>query len=63
MQKADVLADIYQKRGAKGLPLERVYRHLFNPEFYLRARAKAEPARVWPTPCSINSPAIGQSLK
>ncbi len=40
MQQADALLDIYQKRGAKGLPLERVYRHLFDPEWYLRAYGK-----------------------
>jgi retron-type reverse transcriptase len=40
MQNANILLDIYQKRGAKGLPLERVYRHLFNPELHLRAYGK-----------------------
>jgi len=40
MQKADVLLDIYQKRGAKKLPLERVYRHLFDRELYLYAYGK-----------------------
>src|SRR5215475_14215431 len=25
-----------QQRGTKGLPLERVYRHLFDPELFLR---------------------------
>ena len=40
MQNADVLLDIYRKRGAKRLPLERVYRHLFDPELYLRAYGK-----------------------
>lgn len=40
MQKAKVLMDIYQKRGAKGLPLERVYRHLFDPELFLQAYGK-----------------------
>jgi group II intron reverse transcriptase/maturase len=40
MQKADALLDIYQKRGSKGLPLERVYRHLFDPELFLRAYGK-----------------------
>jgi group II intron reverse transcriptase/maturase len=40
MQNADVILDIYQKRGAKGLPLERVYQHLFDPEFFLRAYGK-----------------------
>jgi group II intron reverse transcriptase/maturase len=37
MQTAEALLDIYQKRGAKGLPLERVYRQLFNPELFLQA--------------------------
>lgn len=40
MQKTDALLDIYQKRGSKGLPLGRVYRHLFDPELYLRAYGK-----------------------
>jgi group II intron reverse transcriptase/maturase len=40
MQRAEALLDIYQKRGAKRLPLERVYRHLFNPELFLRAYGK-----------------------
>jgi group II intron reverse transcriptase/maturase len=40
MQQADLLLDIYQMRGAKGLPLERVYRHLFDPELYLKAYGK-----------------------
>jgi group II intron reverse transcriptase/maturase len=40
MQTADVLLNIYQKRGSKGLPLERVYRHLFDPNLFLRAYGK-----------------------
>lgn len=40
MQRADALLDIYRKRGSKGLPLERVYRHLFDPELFLRAYGK-----------------------
>jgi len=40
MQKADALLDIYQKRGANRLPLGRVYRHLFDPELFLRAYGK-----------------------
>jgi len=40
MRQADTILAIHQKRGAKGLPLERVYKHLFNPEFYLRAYGK-----------------------
>src|SRR5262245_65680113 len=40
MQHADTLLNIYRKRGAEGLPLERVYRHLFDPELFLRAYGK-----------------------
>jgi retron-type reverse transcriptase len=40
MQNIDALLDIYRKRGARGLPLERVYRHLLDPELYLRAYGK-----------------------
>jgi len=40
MQSADTILDIYQKRGTKGLPLERVYERLFNLELYLRAYGK-----------------------
>src|SRR6266849_6818255 len=40
MQSADALLSIYQTRGSKGLPLERVYRQLFNPELYLQAYGK-----------------------
>ena len=35
MQRAEALLEIIHERGKKGLPLERLYRHLFNPELYL----------------------------
>ena len=37
MRKADIYLDIHRKRGLARLPLERVYKHLFDPELYLRA--------------------------
>src|SRR5438094_5199351 len=40
MHRADTILAIHQKRGAEGLPLERVYKHLFNPELFLRAYGK-----------------------
>jgi hypothetical protein len=40
MQRAEALLEIIHERGKKGLPLERLYRHLFNPELYLRAYGK-----------------------
>ena len=40
MQTAEAILDIYQKRGVDGLPLERVYRHMFDPEYFLQAYGK-----------------------
>jgi group II intron reverse transcriptase/maturase len=40
MRKADIILNIHRERGSKGLPLELVYKHLFNPEFYLQAYGK-----------------------
>ena len=40
MQRAETLLEIIHERGKRGLPLERLYRHLFNPELYLRAYGK-----------------------
>jgi group II intron reverse transcriptase/maturase len=37
MQEARTILAIIHERGKKGLPLERVYRYLFNREFYLMA--------------------------
>jgi len=40
MQNADTIRAIYHERGSRGLPLERVYRHLFDPELFLRGYGK-----------------------
>jgi len=40
MRKANIILNIHRERGSKGLPLERVYKHLFNPELYLKAYGK-----------------------
>ena len=40
MQRAETLLEIIHERGKRGLPLERLYRQLFNPELYLRAYGK-----------------------
>jgi len=36
MQNAEDILNIYQDRGARGLPLEGVYRQLFKSSLYLR---------------------------
>jgi group II intron reverse transcriptase/maturase len=40
MRNADTVRAIHQERGAQGLPLERVYKQLFNPEIYLEGYGK-----------------------
>jgi group II intron reverse transcriptase/maturase len=40
MRNTDIILDIHRDRGARGLPLERVYRHLLDPELFLRAYGK-----------------------
>ncbi len=40
MRDADTILTVHRERGSKGLPLERVYKHLFNPELFLRAYGK-----------------------
>src|SRR4051794_16950889 len=40
MRNADIVLGIHRDRGSRGLPLERVYLNLFDPELYLRAYGK-----------------------
>lgn len=40
MRNAKTVLTVHQDRGSKGLPLERVYKHLFDPELYLTAYGK-----------------------
>src|ERR1700736_6408457 len=37
MQDAETVLDVLRERGRRGLPLERLYRQLFNPHLYLVA--------------------------
>jgi retron-type reverse transcriptase len=40
MQSAETVLDVIGKRGERGLPVERLYRQLFNPQLYLMAYGK-----------------------
>jgi group II intron reverse transcriptase/maturase len=40
MQEAEAYLELVHERGKKGLPIERVYRQLFNPSLYLKAYGK-----------------------
>jgi group II intron reverse transcriptase/maturase len=37
MQNAETVLDVLRERGRRGLPVEGIYRQLFNPQLYLRA--------------------------
>lgn len=63
MQRAEALMEIIHERGKRGLPLERLYRHLFNPELYLRAYGKIYRNDGSMTPGSTQETVDGMSLK
>src|SRR2546422_2734322 len=62
MQSAATLLGVIQDRGSKGLPLERVYRHLFNRELYLQAFARIASNEGALTPGATAETADGMSL-
>ena len=37
MQNAETVLDVLRERGRRGLPVEGIYRQLFNPQLYLLA--------------------------
>ena len=61
MQSAETVLTIYRDRGTRGLPLDGIYRMLFNPELYLRAYAKLYPNQGAMTPGSTNETVDGMS--
>ena len=63
MQRAEALMEIIHDRGKRGLPLERLYRHLFSPELYLRAYGKIYRNDGAMTPGSTDETVDGMSLK
>nr|WP_086722345.1 hypothetical protein [Streptomyces carpinensis] len=63
MQRAEALMEIIHERAKRGLPWERLYRHLFNPELYLRAYGKIYRNDGSMTPGSTQETVDGMSLK
>jgi len=63
MRKAEIYLDVHRKRGSRGLPLERVYKHLFDPELYLRAYGKIYRNAGAMTKGSTEETVDGMSLK
>jgi hypothetical protein len=63
MQKAEVILGIIHERGKRGLPLENVYRLLFNPELYLLAYGKIYRNQGAMTPGTTDETVDGMSLE
>src|SRR5215471_14154486 len=50
MRTAETILSIMRDRGRRGLLVEGLYRHLYNPDLYLRAYAKLSPNKGALTP-------------
>ena len=62
MRSADQVLSIIHERGKRGLPLERVYRLLFNPALYLKAYGKIYRNDGALTPGSTQETVDGMSM-
>jgi hypothetical protein len=62
MQSAETVLDVIRKRGARGLPIERLYRQLFNPKLYLMAYRRIAANKGAMTPGVTGETVDGMSL-
>src|SRR5258708_29082967 len=62
MRNAETVLGIIRERGKRGLPLTRIYRHLFNPDLYLRAYARIYANDGAMTPGTTEETVDGMSL-
>src|SRR5437764_2670302 len=62
MRTAETILNIIQDRGRRKLPLDDVYRQLFNPDMYLRAYAKLSKNEGAMTPGTMGETVDGMSL-
>lgn len=63
MRNAETILGIIHERGKRGLPLEQVYRQLFNPDLYVRAYGKIAQNHGAMTAGSTSETADGMTLK
>lgn len=63
MRNAETILNIIRKRGQRGLPVEKVYRLLYNPNLYLRAYAKLNSNSGAMTPGATLETVDGMSLE
>ena len=62
MQNAETVLDVLRERGRKGLPLEGIYRQLFNPQLYLLAYGRIYSNKGAMTPGPDAETASGMSM-
>jgi len=62
MQSAETVLDVLRDRGGRGLPLERLYRQLFNPDLYLMAYGRIYANHGAMTPGACGETADGMSM-
>jgi retron-type reverse transcriptase len=62
MRNAETILAIIRDRGRRGLPLEDVYRQLYNPDLYLRAYGKIATNTGALTPGATQETVDGMSL-
>nr|WP_225320782.1 reverse transcriptase domain-containing protein [Streptomyces luteolifulvus] len=63
MQNAATVLDVLRERGGRGLPLERLYRQLFNPQLFLMAYGRIYANKGAMTPGATGETVDGMSLE
>ncbi|MCK9921360.1 reverse transcriptase domain-containing protein [Frankia sp. AgPm24] len=63
MQSAETVLGVLRERGRRGLPLERLYRQLFNPQLYLLAYGRLYSNKGAMTPGVTGETVDGMSLR
>jgi len=63
MQSAETVLDVIRKRGERRLPIERLYRQLFNPQLYLLAYGRIYANHGAMTPGVTSETVDGMSLE
>ena len=61
MQSAETVLDVLRERGRRGLPLDELYRQLFNPQLYLVAYGRIYANHGAMTPGADGETADGMS--
>jgi group II intron reverse transcriptase/maturase len=62
MQSAETVLGVLRERGRRGLPLDRLYRQLFNPQLYLLAYGRIYANKGAMTPGASGETADGMSM-